>query len=140
VAYDCAVTNVITGFTNVATVTANPLVGAGLTASDAAQVNVLAPAPTRHNLYLPVVTKPPVVIAVTTENTGGVRLLEILRAADNVRALVCTNIPDNVVAHPCGEVPPGAYKIKAQTSRCGALETQKTWTAGGPVTLRVYCQ
>ena len=139
--YTCTAQNVITSFTNVATATGSTAPGGVVTHTDSADVEVVAPAPTRRGVYLPVVlrTEPKTELYVTTDNTGGVSRLELWRTADNVRAHVCENLPDNTVGYPCGTFAPGSYRIEAYTVRCGQLTAQRTW-GPGPVTIRVFCR
>ena len=138
--YTCTQGNVTADFTNLAIVSAAPPVGDPLVASAAAQVAVLAPAPQPGYAYLPLLLKQAALtwLFVTSDNTGGIRLLEVRNSADNSLVQSCENIPNDVVAYPCGSFPPGTYQVIAHTARCGTLRSTKTWSEGS-VTIRVYC-
>jgi uncharacterized repeat protein (TIGR01451 family) len=94
----------------------------------------------QYEVYISVVEAegPTTRMFVTSDNTGVIRRVEVWRASDNTLVHYCENIPNGAVQYPCGEFPPGQYRIVAFTERCGRLQAERTWGPGS-VTIRVYC-
>jgi len=91
--------------------------------------------------YLPIIQKnyqPPALLYIQSENTGTISSVEIRKSSDNSLVTSCSNVTNNTRVQCGNPFIPGTYRLRAQTSVCGLLQTNWTFYSGSQ-TVTVYC-